>query len=159
MISILKRHMDRKGRFMAFVTFEDKFNSFEGVVFSSTYEKYAEYLRDGEIVFVTGKVDDAGDQTLKMLVDEVIPMSESRNRMAGSIKLKVDTSNISEDQIDDLYRLIQNSRGSIPLFFNVYTNGNGEALLLKSRRFKVLPTDDFLVEARKILGDSAVEVT
>ncbi len=158
MVSQIKRHMDRKGKFMGFVTFEDKFTSFEGVVFSSTYEKYAEYLVENEIVFVTGKVDDASDQTFKMLVDEIIPMSESRNRMATSVTLNINTAKISESEIDELYRLIQQYRGSIPLYFNVYTNGNGDALLLKSRRFKVLPTDDFLRNARKILGDKGVEI-
>lgn len=158
MISILKRHMDRKGRFMAFVTFEDKFNNFEGIVFASTYEKYEQYLKQGDIVFVSGKVDDQGDSTFKMLCSEIIPMSESRNRMADSVKLSVDTTNISIEEIDRLYQLVRSNPGSVPLMFDVKTSGSGMGLLLKSRRFKVLLTDDFLDKAESILGKGGIQV-
>ena len=156
MISNLKRHMDRKGRFMAFVTFEDKFNSFEGIVFAGIYEKFSQYLDTGNIVFVQGKVDDQGDNTFKMLCDEIIPMSESRNRMADSVKLRVDTGSISIDKIDRLHQVIREHPGSVPLKFEVYTEGNGAGLLLKSRRFKVLLTDEFLKEVEGILGKNGV---
>jgi DNA polymerase III alpha subunit len=158
MVTNVKNHLDRKGRFMAFVTFEDKFSSFEGVVFSSIYEKYGPFLKEGEMVFVTGKVDDQGDSTFKMICDEIIPMSESRNRMADSVKLTVDTSNISIEKIDTLYQVIRDHPGAVPLMFDVRTDGNGMGLLLKSRRFKVLLTDDFLHNVQKILGNDAVKI-
>lgn len=158
MVTIVKNHLDRKGRFMAFVTFEDRFSSFEGVVFSSIYEKYGPYLKEGEMVFVTGKVDDQGDSAFKMICDEIIPMSESRNRMADSVKLTVDASNISIEKIDTLYQVIRDHPGAVPLMFNVRTDGNGMGLLLKSRRFKVLLTDEFLHGVQEILGNDAVKI-
>lgn len=158
MVTNVKNHLDRKGRFMAFVTFEDKFSSFEGVVFSSIYEKYGPYLKEGEMVFVTGKVDDQGDSTFKMICDEVIPMSESRNRMADSVKLTVDTGSISIEKIDNLYQVIRDHPGAVPLMFDVRTDGNGMGLLLKSRRFKVLLTDEFLHSVQEILGNGAVKI-
>ena len=158
MVSVLKTHMDRKGRFMAFVTFEDKFSTFEGIVFASIYEKYSEWLAQGATVFVSGKVDTAGDQTFKMLCDEIIPIDESRNRMADSVKLVVDTSRVSFDQIDSLYRIIRESPGAVPLMFNVKTNGNGSGLMLKSRRFRVLLTDEFINKVQDVLGHGAVEL-
>ena len=158
MISVLKNHMDRKGRFMAFITFEDKFNSFEGIVFASIYEKFGPYLKDNEIVFVSGKVDDQGEQTFKMLCDEIIPIGESRNRMANSVKLTVNTSDISIDKIDNLYQIIRENPGGVPLMFNVHTGANGNGLLLKSRRFRVLLSDDFLEKVQGVLGESAITI-
>jgi DNA polymerase-3 subunit alpha len=158
MVTVVKNHLDRKGRFMAFVTFEDKFNSFEGVVFSSVYEKFGPYLKEGETVFVSGKVDDQGDNTFKMICDEIIPMSESRNRMADSIRLKVDTRNITIEKIDSLYKVIRDHPGAVPLMFDVRTEGNGLGLLLKSRKFKVLLTDEFIEQVKGILGNDAVNI-
>ncbi len=156
MVSTMRTHQDRRGRTMAFVTFEDKFSSYEGIVFSSTYEKYSQHLQPGEVLFVTGKVDDAGDQTFKMLCDEIIPMSESRSRMAEKVELHVNTSTISTHQIEALYSIIREFPGSTPLYFNVYTSGNGGGLLLKSRRFRVLPSDDFIHKVQDVLGREAV---
>jgi DNA polymerase-3 subunit alpha len=158
MVSHVKNHLDRKGRFMAFVTFEDKFNSFEGVVFSSTYEKFGEYLKEGEIVFVSGKVDDQGDNTFKMICEEIIPMSESRNRMAESVLLRVNTRTITTDKIDTLYKVIRDHPGVVPLMFDVQTEGNGLGLLLKSRKFKVLLSDEFIEQVKEILGNDAVNI-
>ncbi|RMI26797.1 MAG: DNA polymerase III subunit alpha [Calditrichaeota bacterium] len=158
MVSQVKTHLDRKGRFMAFVTFEDKFGTFEGVVFSSVYEKFGEHLRQGELVFVIGRVDDQGDQTFKMLCDEVFPLSECRNRLANSIRLTVDTSRISFEQIDSLYQVIRSHPGTVPLMFDVRTGSNGTGLLLKSRRFKVLLTDEFVQQVKSILGEEAVRI-
>lgn len=157
-VSAVKNHLDRKGRFMAFVTFEDRINSFEGIVFSSTFEKYGQYLKAGEIVFVAGKVDDQGDNTFKMLCDEIIPIGESRNRLAESVRLTVDTSHISMEAIDSLFRIIRDHPGSIPLMFEVRTEGNGAGLLLKSRKFRVLLSDEFLRQVQEILGSEAVKL-
>lgn len=158
MVSQLKTHMDRKGRFMAFVTFEDRMNSFEGIVFASVYEKFSEHLKSGESVFVSGKVDTQGDQTFKMLCDEIIPIAESGNRMADNVQIVVDTANISFDQIDALYQAIRNNPGTVPLLFSVKTNGHGGSLRLKSRRFKVLLSEEFMSAVNRILGEGAVRV-
>ncbi len=158
MISQVKKHMDRKGRFMAFVTFEDKFHSFEGIVFASVFEKFGANLNQGDIVFVSGKVDDQGDQTFKMLCDEIIPMSEVRNRMAESVQLVVDTTHITPEEIDNLHKVVREYPGSVPLTFLVKTSGNGGGLTLKSRRFKVLLTDEFLARVKDILGNGSISI-
>lgn len=158
MVATMRTHMDRKGRFMAFCTFEDKFGTFEGIVFAGIYEKYGEHLKTGEIVFVRGKVDDQGEQTFKMLVDEILPIGESRNRMASEVRLRVDTSRVSIEQIDRLHQVIRANPGMVPLLFDVRTNGNGVGLLLKSKRFRVLLSEEFLNEVEGILGRDGVRL-
>nr|HQU74771.1 DNA polymerase III subunit alpha [Calditrichia bacterium] len=159
MLSQVKTHMDRKGRFMAFVTFEDRFSTFEGIVFAGVYEKFGEHLKTGNIVFVRGKVDDQGEQTFKMLCDEIIPIGESRNRMADSVRLLVDTGNISIDQIDRLHQVIRENPGMVPVMFDVKTGDAGMGLLLRSKRFKVLLSDEFVSKVEAILGRGAVNMT
>ncbi|RMF57255.1 MAG: DNA polymerase III subunit alpha [Calditrichaeota bacterium] len=158
MITTVKNHMDRKGRFMAFVTFEDKFNSFEGVVFASTYEKFGEHIKEGNLVFVSGKVDDASENSFKMICDEIIPISESRNRMADQVRVTVDISSVTEELIEELYRIIRSHPGTIPLYFDVRTGTNGNGFLLKSRRFRVLLTDELLQQVERLLGKDAVSI-
>jgi len=158
MIAAIKTHMDRKGKFMAFVTFEDKYNSFEGVVFSSVYEKYGPFLSKGALVFVRGRVSDRSENTFKMLCDEIIPLEETRNRLARGLKLKVDTHQLSPKQIDQLHKLVKQYPGSIPLLFEVYTNGNGSGFLLRSRKFQVVLTDDLLNQLRELLGKNNIEI-
>ena len=158
MISAVKNHLDRRGKTMAFVTFEDKISSFEGVVFSSTYERFAEHIKKGNLVFVTGRVDDAGEGTFKMICDEIIPLSESRNRMADEVRMRVDIGRVTEATIEALYKVIRANPGTVPLIFDVHTGENGNGLLLKSRRFRVLLSDDFLEKVQELLGRDAVQI-
>jgi len=155
-ISQSKTHIDRKGNIMAFITLEDRHNSFEGVVFASVYEKYGNYINKGEMVFVKGKVSDPGDQTFKMLCDEVIPLGEVRNRMSHGLQLVVNTNTLKEEEIARLQEIIRQHPGTIPLFFEMRVNGNDTGFILKSKKYRVVVTDEFLSELQSLLGKQNV---
>ncbi len=155
-ISQVKNHFDRKGNIMAFISLEDRHNSFEGVVFASVYEKYSKYINKGDTVFVRGRVSESGDHTFKMLCDEIIPVSEVHNRLSAGIQLIIHTGDVNESEIDKLYEIIKKYPGTVPLFFEVHPNGNGASFILRSRKYQVMVTDEFLEELRKLLGEKNI---
>ena len=143
---------------MAFITLEDKLNSFEGIVFASVYEKYSAYLNKGEMVFLRGKVSEAEEKSLRILCDEIIPISEVRNRLSNGIQLLIDPLKLNEEEIGKLQLLIQKFPGKIPLYFEMRTNGNGNGLILRSKKFQVMLSDDFLNELQKLLGQDNIQI-
>ncbi len=153
MITVMKTHLDRKGKFMAFITLEDRFQSFEGVVFASVFEKYSDFIQKGNLVFVRGKVSDKSESSFKILVDEIFPISEVRNRWAKGLKIRLRTSEMEEHQVDSLYKLMKEFPGTTPVFFEVYTQDNGGGFLLRSRRYRVVLTDELLNNLRQTVGD------
>lgn len=157
-VSQVKTHIDRKGKFMAFLTLEDRYNSFEVVVFSSAYEKFGDFLNKGEMVFVIGKVNSSTEESFKLICDEIMPLEEVRNRLAGSIKITINTNNISPEQIEAIHRLVKENPGLVPLIFEICTNGNGEGLLMKSQKFQVLLSDDFIRKMQEIVGKDSIRV-
>ncbi len=157
-ISQVKKHFDRNGNVMAFITLEDQQNSFEGVVFASVYEKYSEYIVKGEMVFVRGNVDDSGESSFKMLCEEIIPLSEVRNRMAKGVQVTINTKTFTEDQIKDLQAIISSHQGAVPLFFEMRPNGNGTGLVMRSRKYRVVLSDEFLEALQKLLGKNNIVV-
>lgn len=157
-ISSVKTHLDRNGNIMAFVTLEDKYSSFEAVVFASVYEKYGLYVQKGEMVFVRGKVSESSEKTFKMLCDEIIPLSEVRNRMAQALQLIIHTTQIDENLVENLHAVIKEYPGTTPVFFEIRPNGNGMGFLMKSRKFKVVLTDDFLDKLKGLLGSENVVI-
>ncbi|GAB4368900.1 MAG: DNA polymerase III subunit alpha [Calditrichia bacterium] len=155
-ISQMKTHMDKNANIMAFVTFESYNYFFEGVVFASVYEKYSQYVKKGEMVFVQGKVKETGEQSFKMICNEIFPLSEVRNRMSKGIQLIIDTSEMQEDKIEKLQNLIKKYPGTLPLYFEMRPNGNGIGIVLKSRKYSVVITDEFLSELRELLGKNNI---
>ncbi len=155
-ITQVRTHLDRKGNIMAFLTLEDKFNSFESVVFASVYEKYNDYINKGEMIFILGKVSESGENTFKLLCNEIVPINEIRNRLSNGLHLIITTKDFSENKVDELQTLIQNYPGSIPLYFEMRPNGNSAGLVLCSRKYTVVVTDELLEKLHNLLGKNNV---
>jgi DNA polymerase-3 subunit alpha len=154
----IRTHLDRKGNIMAFISLEDRFNSFEGVVFSSVYEKYNNYITKGELVFLKGKVSESEEKTFTMLCDEIIPLPEVRNRLSNGLQLSIDPKELKEERINQLHRLIQKYPGNIPVFFEMRPNGNSTGIVMRSKKFRVVLTDDFLDKLQAILGKQNIHI-
>jgi DNA polymerase-3 subunit alpha len=157
-ITQVRTHLDRKGNIMAFLTLEDKFNSFESVVFSSIYEKYSDYINKGEMIFILGKVSETGENTFKLLCNEIIPIAEIRNRLSNGLQLIINTKDFSENKIDELQELIKEYPGSIPLYFEVRPNGNSHGFVLHSRKYSIIITDQLLEKLYNLIGKNNVLV-
>jgi DNA polymerase-3 subunit alpha len=70
LITLVRSHMTKTGKAMAFVTLEDLQGTVELVIFPKTWEKFGEMLEPEQIVMVDGRVDNAGAEP-KVLVDNV----------------------------------------------------------------------------------------
>ena len=78
MLEQIRTIVTKKGKEMAFGTLEDIQGSVELVIFPRAWDKYAEILRSGEVLLVTGKVDTERSDP-KILVDkiEVLKLGEA----------------------------------------------------------------------------------
>jgi len=155
-VSEIKPLVDKKNRPMAFLTLEDRYNTFEGVVFSNVYEKYLPRLNKGEMLFLIGKASSPTEDSFKLLCDEIMSLEEARSKLAGAIRITIDTKSVSPEQVDALYTLVRDNPGLVPLIFDVRTNGNGEGILMQSQKFQVLLTDDFIRKMQQIVGKDSI---
>jgi DNA polymerase-3 subunit alpha len=82
LVSSVKRTITRSGSSMAFLTLEDLTGSVEVVVFPRLYEQQAYVLKRDAVLLLRGKVD-IQEQTAKFLVEEVLPLPPSPDRVAS----------------------------------------------------------------------------
>ena len=151
-ISQVKTHFDRNGNIMAFVTLESHYHSFEAVVFASVYSKYADFIEKGNLVFVRGRVSDSGEQSFKILCDEIFPLHEVRNRMSAGLQIIIDIKAIDDREVARLNEIVKQFPGTTPLFFEVRTNGNAQGFIMRSRKYAVILTEEFLNQLYSLLG-------
>jgi DNA polymerase-3 subunit alpha len=57
MVTVVKPYSTKAGKPMGFVTIEDIQGTIELVLFTRTWERYKEQLKDGQVIIVEGKVD------------------------------------------------------------------------------------------------------
>ena len=81
MLEQVRTIVTKKGKEMAFGTLEDIQGSVELVIFPRAWDKYAEILRSGEVLLVTGKADTEKSDP-KILVDkiEVLNLDEASGK-------------------------------------------------------------------------------
>ena len=152
-VTAVKKKIDKRGNTMAFVEMEDFSGKAECIVFSDAYAKYQQFLHSEAMVMVTGKGEVNGE-LLKILVSEVYPMERVREKFTKSIILSIHVNDIKENTITELRALMEKSKGNCSCYFNVVQAGANK--MYHTRKYAVEPSDDFVVEAKKILGPQSV---
>lgn len=154
-ISNIKTIYDHSKRKMAFITIEDFSGSAEILAFSSVYEKYQTLIEKDSLVFIVGKMSVQEDKGTKILCDEIIPLSETRQKFTRSICMNFHIDEIRVGKLNQIKKLANSNTGKCQLLFHV-TNGGKREYVIRSRKYKVEPTDYFLTEVKEIVGDDNV---
>jgi DNA polymerase-3 subunit alpha len=141
---------------MAFVTLEDFTGKCECIVFSDAFSKYENILVQDAMVMVTGKGELNGD-ALKILVNEVVPMERVREKFTKSVILSMNLRDLKEDTIIKLKHLMEQHEGNCSCYLTVMEADTVRRF--HTRKFNVEPSDAFLGEAKKLLGDQSVRFT
>jgi len=156
-VSGLKRKIDKKGNTMAFVTLEDFSGRADCIVFSDAYQKFAKLLATGAMVMVIGRGEPAGD-LLKILVNEVVPMENVRDRYTKSIALFLNLDNVSEDTVQRLREIMERNRGKCPCYINVNGGGLAKKYVYLVRNISVDPSPQFIGLVKQLLGASSIRL-
>ncbi|MDI6766046.1 MAG: DNA polymerase III subunit alpha [Bacteroidota bacterium] len=157
-ISSMKKKIDKKGNMMAFVTLEDFSGKGECIIFSDAYRQYQSYLTEDAMVMVVGNGEQNGD-SLRIIVKEVIPIGQVRERFTKKIIISMKLDNIQEETIATLRKVFERYEGKYPCFFNIIDPESAELHLFQSTKFNISLTDDFIREVENVLGQSSVKIS
>ena len=156
-VAAVKRKIDKKGNTMAFVTVEDFTGKADCIVFSDAFQKHNKILVPDSMVMVIGKGETTGD-LLKILVNDVIPMENVRERYTKSIALSVDLDVVSEDTVQRLRMIMEKHRGKCPCYLNVKGGGLAKNSIYLARNVSVEPTSQFFGLVKQLLGPSSIRL-
>ncbi len=155
-ISSVKKKLDKRNNTMAFVLLEDFSGKGECIVFSDAFAKYQDLLKPDEMVMVTGRGEMNGD-SLKIIVNDVAPMSRVRERFTKSVVLSINVNDVQEGMILRLRGLLEQHRGNCPCYFSVQDAGSTR--MFQARRYPVEPSGGFVDEVTKMLGAQNIRFT
>ena len=156
LITGVKMHMQRDGRPMAFLTIEDFEGSMELLVFGDAYEKYRHLLAADAMVLVHGHVSvREGDKKPKLRVDNVMALSESREKLTKSIHVRIRTRGLEEFFVRDLYETCAKTKGPCALIIHLITEENNE-YRIKAKNITMDPAREALDPLRDKVGKENV---
>ena len=111
----------RTGAFMAFLNLEDVYGSLECVCFPAIYEKVKAFIGNDKIVKMSGKLEIDPEKGLTCIVDDLteVSVSENKKEQTASEDIKIsqevlwlNTSNLSEEDFNDLLNTLSNYEGN-----------------------------------------------
>ncbi len=152
-ISAVKLMNDKRGNRMAFVTIEDFKGHVELIVFSDSYEKGKAYIREDEIIMVSGRVSTREEEAAKIIVNDLFPLESLAKQFNCQLVIRID-ENTSERKLAAIQNALEKNKGKIPVM--IAARQNGDEYYIKSKRFVIEPKNDLLIKLKEILGDSSV---
>jgi DNA polymerase-3 subunit alpha len=156
-VATVRRKVDKRGNTMAFVRLEDFTGKGECIVFSDAYQKFGKYLIPESMVMVSGRGETNGNM-LKILVNDVIPLENVRERFTKSIAVSVNLDHVSEETILELRKIMERHRGKCACYFNVIGGGLDRNSLYLTRMLTVEPSAQFIGLVKQLLGPSSVRL-
>jgi DNA polymerase III subunit alpha len=156
MITSVKKTLTKNGKAMARFKLEDLDGEVECVVFPKTFTpEAAKMLGIHEMVVTKGRVEPRGDQK-DLLVEELVPLKDARQRLVKWVVLNVSTAGLEEDPLRRVQKICGEHPGACRVIFHLQTPAHGDYALLTETRVDV--TDGFLHEIERVLGRDCWEL-
>jgi DNA polymerase-3 subunit alpha len=156
LVTSVKPHVQRDGKPMAFLEIEDFDGSVELLVFGDVYEKFRHLLAEDAMVLVHGAITKReGEEKPKIRVDTCMALSEAREKLAKSVHLRLQTTGLEQESLEEVYRRCAQSKGECALILHLVT-AEGNEYRIRSRNIKVAPSFDVMKDLRTYVGKENV---
>ncbi len=154
-VSGLKELTTKKGDRMAFVTLEDLSGFVEMVVFPETYQAGMELLKGEEPILVSGTLD-IGEESCKLMANEIFALSEVKERMTKRVHFRLTTPGLDEGQLKSLRDILGRHPGSCNAVLHLVIPNRSETIIGLPETLKVAATDQIMDDAEKLFGYNVV---
>ncbi len=155
--SSLQERITRKEERMAIVKMEDLDGSIDLVVFPNVYAQSEVTLKSGEPYVVKGTVE-TSERDAKIIVREIIPVNEAKERLAKVVIITIYESFSTEEAVDRLLSLMESVKGDKETRLKFVTRDDIVVEIELPDSLYVSPSRKFISETRTILGYDAVEI-
>lgn len=117
-ISALKPLKTRKDERMATFVLEDLTGRVEVVVFPDVYKRYFEFLREGQLVWMKGKLS-GEEESRRLNLLQVMPLDEAFQKQAKRVVLRISLPGLEKAVFRELKEMLEKNSGDCPVFFEL----------------------------------------
>jgi len=144
----------RTSEVMATFILEDYLNDIQGIIFPNTFKEYAHILMEGKAVYIEGyiQIDSFNDQeTKKIIIRKIRFLEDIINEKKYKIFIFIEKSDkLKFLQLKDLMKV---HSGNSEVIFATKENNEKQ---IKSTKYKVLPTIEFIKGVKSLLGENKI---
>ncbi len=156
-IATLKPLKTKKDERMATFTLEDLSGRIEVVAFPELYNKYYDYLREDNAVWIKGKFLGEGENRRIHLL-QMMPLSEAFQKQAKRVILRIFLPGIEESIFEELKDLLHKSQGECPVYFELETPHSYRMTVEAAEVPGVVLSEDLTKKLKDLLGEDSVYI-
>jgi len=158
-ITAVRRQVARKsGKEYARLMIEDFHGTAEVLVFPESWARLNQVLVEDSAVLLTGgySARDRGEEHATMVVEGARPLAELRRSGAVGLVFRwTAPRSPAAETIRQAAAVCAGHPGAAPVYIE-WSDGNGDAVRLRARRFRVEPEEEVVQALRAMLGADAV---
>ncbi|MDZ7719684.1 MAG: DNA polymerase III subunit alpha [Balneolaceae bacterium] len=156
-ITAVKRITDKKGRPMAFIQVEDLHGSVEVLVFSEVYDRHQGLIAPDTVLLIEGTIS-LRDSQPKIIANSLERIENLREKFQSQLQLniKLDTSEISEDDLHEMATLFDSNTGETPVKLQIKSDHASKPIRMNVRKYVVDPSNELLKGLRNVVGQESV---
>jgi DNA polymerase-3 subunit alpha len=163
----LRETRTKRGQRMGFGQLEDLEGGFELVIFSEPFEQHVDLLRtakdgtgvEGEVgpipLIIHGTLEE-GDPP-KILVRDVIRLDEAEERLSASLRVRVQSPDVTRDRLIALKRILGSHLGDCGVYLHITIPGESETVLGVGGIRGVVPSVELCREVDRLFGRPVTE--
>ena len=149
-ISTLAERPTKRKDIMCNIVLEDLQGSVNIIFWADTYKKYYDLLHADEPIVVQGTID-VGDESLKIIGQEVIALAKSLENPYKQIRFMVNSEIVSPENIAFFCESVKKYPGKYDSYIHI-VNGKSETIVYLGDQFRLDINDKLKREADSILG-------
>lgn len=140
---------------MAILKIEDMEGEVEAVVFPSSYAALGNLIKEGEVVFVKGKVN-FRDGDPKIVVNDMTHINGIYNAIKA---INVDITKMGSERFDELKKKLRIFPGKIPIYLKLNTKTQKGVKILVGEDLHVTPNDHLMNDIKELVGKDNFSVS
>ncbi len=156
-VTSLKPLKTRKEERMATFTLEDLSGRIDVISFPEPFKKYGVYLRDGQLLWMKGKLM-TDEESRRMSLVQAMPLLEAFEKLAKSVVIKVLVPGLEKSVLDQLKGLLEAHEGKVPLYFELETPHSHRISARSPEVQSVAPTEELVRKVRELFGEDSIRV-
>jgi DNA polymerase-3 subunit alpha len=160
-VSGVRTKLDKKEQMIAFVQIEDFSGKAECIFWSDAFAKFRHLLVEDAILMVSGKAQIDGSDSLKIVVDDVLPIQEAAMRFAKGVKIIVSRQRATPELIRKARELVDKRPGKAEIVFSVYDDDAMDASKLaaqyRARDLRIAVDEVVIERLMRLFGHKQVK--
>ena len=154
-VSGINERATKRKDIMCYITLEDLQGSINIIFFAELYKKYYALLHEEEPIVVKGTLDvGGGEETPKIIAQEVISLSTSLENPYKQVRFMVNANKVSVESISSFISSMKKFQGKYESYMHIL-NGQSKTIVYLGDGCRLDINDKLKKEADGILGEGA----